>query len=154
MIPSIYAEWVTVLNELAEGTNDQEVLENIQKGTFSADGQALLRLVKRFSSVIEKRVNRQKARWSNQSYTRTELDLERELYAVRKEFIFLLKVVDVPALTEEYRLSLKEKIQELADETQRSLETGNVMGVGRIEYIVRSTPVNRLGSVTEDYNDE
>ena len=101
MIPTIYAEWVTVLNELAEGTNDQAVLENIQKGTFSADGQALLRLVKRFSSVIEKRVNRQKARWSNQSYTRTELDLQRELYAVRKEFIFLLKVVDVPALTEE-----------------------------------------------------
>lgn len=154
MIPTIYAEWVTVLNELAEGTNDQAVLENIQKGTFSADGQALLRLVKRFSSVIEKRVNRQKARWSNQSYTRTELDLQRELYAVRKEFIFLLKVVDVPALTEEYRVSLKEKIQEIADETQRSLETGNVMGVGRIEYIVRSSPVNRLDSVTEDHNDE
>lgn len=154
MIPTIYAEWVTILKELAEGTNDRVVLENIQQGIFLADGQALLRLVKRFAAAIDTRINRQKARWSNMSYIKSELDLESELYAIRREFIFLLKVVNIPALTETYKDELTKKIKEYADETQQSLANSHITGVGRVEYIIRNNPVNRFDNVMEVNNDE
>ena len=154
MIPTIYAEWVTVLNELAEGTNDQAVLENIQQGIFLADGQALLRLVKRFAKAIDTRINRQKTRWSNMSYIKSELDLERELYTIRREFIFLLKVVNIPALTDEYKEELTKIIKEYADETQNSLVNGHITGIGRVEYIIRTNPVNRFDNVMEVNKDE
>ena len=88
------------------------------------------------------------------SYIKSELDLERELYAIRREFIFLLKVVNIPALTETYRDELTKKIKEFADETQKSLVNSHITGAGRVEYIIRNNPVNRFDNVMEVDNDE
>lgn len=158
--PTTYAEWVPLLEALKRADADSEVLDAMRRGSLVAQTGVTQRFAQRLVGVLDERMNKASDRMGAQlkrscgSRPDQEGTLVRALLGMRAEFRFLLQVASVPAVPENLRGLLVERVHAQADAVQSSLElsalqhSGSVLSLGDatgwLASIIRGNRVNDL----------
>ena len=144
--PHTYAEWVAILDEFSNKTNDDVVIPAMKAGTLDWQAGVADRFMQKFIASVNKRMNEAVDRLGRASskVNGHEGLLTKALFACRKEFLVLIDAVDIPAFPEEYRSECRELIKSQADEVQKSLENSALRldSSGRWKSLFKRTPVN------------
>lgn len=122
--PHTYAEWVNVLEIFKSKSDDFEVLEAMQNGTIEWQAGVADRFTKRLFEALNCRLSKateklnkelKRAGWS-------ESALVQALLAARKEYAFLARAINLPALPEKDRGQYVQFVIDYANERQEQLE--------------------------------
>lgn len=143
-VPNTYAEWVKVLGELKKGTDDDSVLEAMQKGTLMWQSGVAERFTKRLVDVVNDRMNR-----AQDLFDRTlkhgsgEGAVVQALLDLRKTYSFLVQVMSIPVIPAEHRSEYADLVRKQADQVQQSLENSAKQDhTGRLLSIVKNNRMN------------
>lgn len=145
--PHTYGEWVKLLKMLESRTNDAEVLSAMQNGTLEWQSGVAERFIKKLNDAVAARMNAAIDRFSRdqQNSMGQERILIQALEDLRKEFAFLYRCMDLPAIPEDTRKKCMDTIKNSADNVQQNLETSCGSGAdrtGRLLYVVQHHRVN------------
>ncbi len=144
-VPNTYAEWVSVLDELKNKSNDEEVLQLMQKGTIEWQSGVAERFSKKLIDTVNLRMNSAVDKFQKEM-TRSrgeERAIVGALIALRKELIFLSKAISIPALPEKDRQQYCQLVMNQACSIQSSLEdSAKADRSGKLSSIVRNNKVN------------
>lgn len=141
---TVYAEWMAYFDELEQAPCDLQLLEPIQYGTITLSRDVAERFIKRLFALVEHRIKRNEASFDRiVQFARDEYSYSQALLGLKKEFIFLRALVNIPALPPEVRTQLLQAIQDTADKMQQSLESSARSDrSGVLGHLVRSNKVN------------
>lgn len=143
--PKTYSEWVAVLDMLKAKSDDDAVLDALQKGTIEWQTGVAERFAKKLINVINYRINAASDRFQKEM-TRCngqERVIVQALIALRKEMCFLSKAINLPAIPEKDRRQYYELVISQADSMQSSLEdSAKKDRSGKLASIVRNNKVN------------
>lgn len=144
--PMTYAAWVTVLDRLAAGMEDEAVLHEMRAGSLAWQSGVAERFTQRFSDTVNVRINRASDHFSRAMGRASDASATiGALLSLRRTLRFLRNVVDIPALPAETRGSFIALVQDAADRMQESLEDSAQRDrSGRMASIVRGHRVNML----------
>lgn len=143
--PSTYSEWLDLLEDLKNKTDDLSVLEAMKKGTIEWQSGVAERFSKRLIDTInyrmdcaidkfQKDMNRSKGE---------ERNIVQAIIALRKEFMFFSKVIDLPAIPENDRQHYCQLVSSQINSIQESLEeSAKKDRSGKLSSIVRNNKVN------------
>jgi hypothetical protein len=145
--PHSYAEWSKILGFFKEKNMDSDILVAMKQG--SIEWQA--GVAERFSKKLIKAVNAR----MNMASEKFQKDMDRSqgkesaiiqaILALRKEMLFILEAVDLPALPEKERKHYKNLVLEQLDAMQKSLEnSAKTDRSGKMSSIVRGHKLNGL----------
>jgi hypothetical protein len=146
MAPTIYAEWLPLLDAFAARENDKEVLPAMQEGTMHLGRSVIDRFCFRLERAIRTRYRSitedfQKA----ESSARDEADIEQAFLHLTDELSTLKKSVALPVLPESVRQKFPDFVQETANELEKSLEEqASRDPSGHLAHMLREHPVNRI----------
>lgn len=146
-IPNTYAEWVNVLDMLKMKTDDDEVLIVMQKGTIAWQSGVAERFSKKLIDVINSRMNGASDKFQKglERANGEERAIVQALLALRKEMMFLVAAIDLPALPNKERKQYRQLVLEQADNMQSSLEeSAKKDRSGKLSSIVRNHKVNEF----------
>lgn len=146
-IPNTYAEWVNVLDMLKMKTDDDEVLIVMQKGTIAWQPGVAERFSKKLIDVINSRMNGASDKFQKDlgRANGEERTIVQALLALRKEMMFLVAAIDLPALPNKERKQYRQLVLEQADNMQSSLEeSAKKDRSGKLSSIVRNHKVNEF----------
>ena len=145
--PHTYAEWVTVLDILKEGTDDVDIAEAMRKGTLEWQSGVAERFMNKLIDVINFRMDYASDRFQK-SISRTngeERVVIQSMLALRKEMSFLAEIIDLPAIPENERYQYKQLVLEQADNMQASLENSAQKDrSGKLLNIIKNHKINRF----------
>lgn len=145
--PHTYSDWVEILDMLKNKSDDEEVLQTMQRGTVEWQSGVAERFAKKLIDTINYRMNAatdkfQKEMSRSQGQERA---IVQALLALRKEFRFLAQAINLPALPEKDRQHYYQLVISQADSVQKSLEDSAKRDrTGKLASIVRSNKVNSL----------
>jgi hypothetical protein len=145
--PHTYSDWVEILDMLKNKSDDEEVLQAMQRGTVEWQSGVAERFAKKLIDTINHRMNAatdkfQKEMSRSQGQERA---IVQALLALRKEFRFLAQAINLPALPEKDRQHYYQLVISQADSVQKSLEDSAKRDrTGKLASIVRSNKVNSL----------
>lgn len=144
--PMTYAAWVTVLDRLAAGMEDEAVLHEMRAGSLAWQSGVAERFTQRFSDAVNVRINRASDHFSRAMGRASDASATiGALLSLRRTLRFLHDVVDIPAFPAETRGSFIALVQDAADRMQESLEDSAQRDrSGRMASIVRGHRVNML----------
>ena len=145
--PRIYADWVELLDLFHDKTDDEEVLAAMQQGTLEWQSGVAERFSQKLVDAFNHRMNmatdkfqREMSRSQGQ-----ERVIVQALLALRKEFSFLLRAMNLPVLPEKDRQQYCKLISDQANNIQKSLEdSAKADRTGKLSSIVRNNRVNTL----------
>lgn len=143
--PHTYAEWACVLNMLKEKTDDDAVLQVMQKGTVEWQSGVAERFSKKLIAVINYRLNMATDKFQKEMLRAQgqERAIVQALLALRKELSFLSKAINLPALPEKDREQYYQLVIDQANSIQNSLEdSAKKDRTGKLSSIVRNNKVN------------
>lgn len=143
--PKTYAEWVAVLDMLKEKTDDEAVLEAMQQGTVEWQTGVAERFAKKLIDVINHRMNAASDKFQKEigRSNGQERAVVQALLAFRKEFAFLAKAINLPAIPEKDRRQYHQLVIDQANNVQNSLEdSAKKDRTGKLASIVRNNRVN------------
>lgn len=143
--PHTYAEWVYVLDLLKDKSDDESVLQVMQKGTVQWQTGVAERFSNKLISVVNDRLNRATDKFQkDMSHAHgQERAIVQALLALRKELLFLSKAVNLDALPDNYRQQYYQLVISQADSIQNSLEdSAKKDRSGKLSSIVRNNRVN------------
>lgn len=143
--PHTYYEWVAVLDAVKNKTDDEEAVELLQKGTLEWQSGVAERFTQKLVETINHRLNlaidkfqRDMKRSGNQ-----ERPVVQALLALKREFMFVYKFANIPAIPEKERNSYCNLIKEQADKVQESLEdSAKFDRSGKLQSMVRNHKIN------------
>lgn len=145
--PHTYSDWVEILDMLKNKSDDEEVLQAMQRGAVEWQSGVAERFAKKLIDTINHRMNAatdkfQKEMSRSQGQERA---IVQALLALRKEFRFLAQAINLPALPEKDRQHYYQLVISQADSVQKSLEDSAKRDrTGKLASIVRSNKVNSL----------
>ncbi len=145
--PTTYAEWVVLLNQIKEGTCDVELLTRARNGSYTNQTSALQRWLQRFKDVVDIRINmaHQQFSFSYGKSNGNEAAMVSSLLTLRREYQFLIDLCSIPAMPEQEEMQFLEKIIDIANKTQKTLEhNASIDLYGKYKSIVQQNGVNRL----------
>lgn len=148
--PTTYLEWVKCFDLAKEGTHDQEVLECIKSGSITLSGGVGGRIANVLNEVLQFRLKKASDKFNRAiSFNGGDMNmLTNSLILLRKEFKFLIELVQIPSLPEEHVKMFVDAIKEQADQMQTSLEsTSKSDRTGMLGSIIRRNRINNLGDV-------
>lgn len=143
--PRTYAEWVAVLDILKAKTDDDDVLQAMQSGTIEWQSGVAERFARKLVDTINYRMNAATDRFQKEMSRSNgqERAIVQALLALRKEFCFLSKAINIPAIPEKDRQQYYELVIEQANNVQNSLEdSAKKDRSGKLASIVRNNKVN------------
>lgn len=143
--PHTYAEWVYVLDLLKDKSDDEAVLQIMQKGAVQWQPGVAERFSNKLISVVNDRLNRATDKFQkDMSHAHgQERAIVQALLALRKELLFLSKAVNLDALPDNYRQQYYQLIISQANNIQTSLEdSAKKDRSGKLSSIVRNNRVN------------
>ena len=145
--PTTYAEWVVLLNQIKEGTCDIELLSRARNGSYTNQTSALRRWLKRYKDVVDIRIKTAHQQFSL-SYVKSnghEAAMVSSLLTLRREYQFLIDICSISAMPEREREAFLEKIIDIANKTQKTLEhNASIDLYGKYKSIVQQNGVNKL----------
>lgn len=145
--PSVYSEWVEVLDMLKAKTDDAAVLQALQQGTIEWQSGVAERFTKKLTDTINARMNAATDKFQrdlNNAQGHEGL-IVQALLALRKEMSFLSKSINLPAIPEKERTQYYQLVLKHADSIQASLEdSAKKERTGKLASIVRNHKVNTL----------
>lgn len=146
-VPQTYSEWVAVLDILKAGSDDEAVLSAMQKGKIEWQSGVAERFIQKLIDAINARMNLAVDQFQTaMSRSRGEERLiVQALLALRREFCFLSKAIDLPAIPQKDRASYVRLILDQADQVQKSLaDSAKQDHSGKLASIVRNHQVNEF----------
>ena len=136
-----------ILDMLKNKTDDEEVLQAMQRGTVEWQSGVAERFAKKLIDTINYRMNAATDKFQK-DMTRSqgqERAIVQALLALRKEFRFLAQAINLPALPEKDRQHYYQLVISQADSVQKSLEDSAKRDrTGKLASIVRNNKVNAL----------
>lgn len=144
-VPKTYSDWVEILDMLMDRTNDEEILEAMQKGTVEWQTGVAERFSKKLIDTVNCRMNYATEKFQKEMLRSNgqERAIVQALLALRKEFLFLSKVITLPAIPEKDREHYYSLVISQADSVQHSLEdSAKKDRTGKLASIVRNNKVN------------
>lgn len=145
--PRIYADWINLLDQLADRTNDEEVLSAMQRGTLEWQAGVADRFSKKLLDTVSLRIDRATDRFQrDMSYSRgQERGIVQALVALRRELAFLVKVVDLPVIPEPHRKKYTDMVRQNAKQIQTNLEdSAKSDRSGKTSVVVRTNRVDNI----------
>ena len=143
--PHTYAEWTAVIELFKNRTDDEAVLQAMQRGTIEWQTGVAERFSKKLIDAVNCRMNAATDRFQKEltrSYGQ-ERGIVQALLALRKELCFLSKAISLPALPEKDRQHYTQLVISQADSIQSSLEdSAKKDRSGKLHSIVRNNRVN------------
>lgn len=146
-IPSTYAQWVTVIDNLKNKIDDEATLSAMQRGTIEWQTGVAERFSKKLIDAINFRLNAATDKFQkDMSRSRgQESSIVQALLSLRKELVFLSKAVDLPVIPEDDRRHYKRLVIDQANTIQSSLEdSAKTDRTGKLSSIIRNHRVNSL----------
>lgn len=143
--PTTYSEWVAALDLLKSRSDDDAVLSAMQRGTLEWQSGVAERFAKKLIDAINQRMNAAADRFQREMSRSggQERVIVQALLALRKEFCFLSKAIDLPVIPEKDRQSYCRLVLDQANSVQRSLEdSAKKDRSGKLASIVRNNRVN------------
>ncbi len=143
--PKTYSEWVAVLDMLKAKSDDEAVLNAMQKGTVEWQAGVAERFTKKLTDVINYRMNAATDKFQKEMAHSggQERGIVQALLALRKELSFLSKAINLPAIPEEIRQQYCNLVIEQANKVQKALEdSAKNDRTGKLASIVRNNKVN------------
>lgn len=143
--PHTYSEWVEVLELLRNKKGDEEVLEAMLQGTLEWQSGVAERFARKLIEVIDYRLGLECKKYQRElnHFYGQEGVLVQALISIRKELIFLSRVVSLPAIPTEERERCYQFVVEQAKSIQSSLEkSAKADRSGKLAYIIRNNRVN------------
>ena len=143
--PNTYSEWVVVLDMLKAKSDDEAVLAAMQNGTIEWQSGVAERFAKKLVDVINYRMNVATDKFQKEILRSNgqERVIVQTLLALRKEFCFLSKAINLPAIPAEDRRQYYQLVISQADSVQKSLEeSAKKDRTGKLASIVRNNRVN------------
>ncbi len=143
--PHTYAEWVAILDLLKNKAEDENVLLAMQSGTVKWQSGVAERFSKKLIDVVNYRMNGATDKFQKEMSRSLgqERAIVQALLALRKELLFLSKVIDLPALPDRERQYYYELVLSQANSIQNSLEdSAKKDRSGKLSSIVRNNRVN------------
>ena len=119
--PKIYAEWVKVFDILKSAEDDENVLALMQEGEIVWQAGVAERFINKLLAAINFRLNRATDNFQK-SFKGDENETIKAIMQLRKEFQYILKVVNIKALPEEKRKVLSNEVIAKSNAVQESLE--------------------------------
>lgn len=145
--PQTYADWMSIFTLLKDKSDDELVLQAMQKGTITWQSGVAERFMKKLIDAINFRMNQATDQFQKEitrSYGQERV-IVRALLALRRELQFLTQVANIPAIPEQNRQKYIQLILDQADHIQHSLEDSSRSDrSGKLRSIIRTNPVNRL----------
>ncbi|WP_370866993.1 hypothetical protein [Paenibacillus chitinolyticus] len=140
-VPVTYAEWVDCLDAFLEGTEEEAVLQRMEKGSFEWQAGVAEHLIRRISITLETRLNSINCQM-NTDFSRLNGDdtaLVRTLLDTRRRFGKLNRLIHIPALPEQVKSQLSEILQKYVKETQLSIENSvKTDRTGHLKMLVKN----------------
>ena len=151
--PETYGEWVLLLEKLKNGTDDADILRAMKRGTLAWQDGIAERFMKRLMETVVGRMDRTADQFKKEmGRAHGESDIIRALLAMRKHLVYLLEVVDLPAIPEEIRKPGIQLIIDQSEKIQHSLESSARKDrSGKMESLIRrhSVAINRKDTKNE-----
>ncbi|GFZ31342.1 hypothetical protein CSC2_18680 [Clostridium zeae] len=148
--PSTYLEWVHCFDLAKEGTHDEEVLSSIKNGSIDLTGGVGGRIASQLNDVIQVRLKRASDKFNRSlSFSGGDMNLlTNSLILFRKEFKFLIGLVQIPGMPESDVNMFIDVIKKQADLMQQSLETTSKSDrTGMLSSIIKRNRINNLGEI-------
>jgi len=145
--PRIYAEWVSVLDQLKAKTDDESVLLLMQRGSIEWQSGVAERFAKKLVDTINARMNvaSDKFQRDMRNARGHEGMIVQALLSLRKEMKFLLQAIDLPAIPEKDRAQYCQLVRDQANSMQSSLEdSAKNDRSGKLSSLVRNNKVNAI----------
>ncbi len=143
--PHTYSEWVAILDMLKERHDDESVLLAMQQGTIEWQTGVAERFAKKLIDAVNFRMNDATDKFQKEighAYGQ-ERAIVQALLALRKEMLFLSKVVNIPAIPEKDRRQYYQLVISQANSIQSSLEdSAKNDRSGKLASIVKNNKVN------------
>ena len=143
--PHTYSEWVEVLDMLKSKTDDEAVLSAMQNGSVEWQAGVAERFAKKLIDTINFRMNAASDKFRTEM-TRSngqERAIVQALLVLRKEFCFLSKAINLPAIPKDDRERYHQLVIDQANNVQSSLEdSAKKDRTGKLASIVRNNKVN------------
>lgn len=143
--PHTYSEWVAILDMLKERLDDESVLLAMQQGTIEWQTGVAERFAKKLIDAVNFRMNDATDKFQKEighAYGQ-ERAIVQALLALRKEMLFLSKVVNIPAIPEKDRRQYYQLVVSQANSIQSSLEdSAKNDRSGKLASIVKNNKVN------------
>ena len=144
-VPHTYSEWTEILDMLQSKADDEAVLSAMQQGTIEWQSGVAERFTIRLIDAINHRINcatdkfqREMSRTAGQ-----ERAIVQALLALKKEFAFLVKAIDLPVIPEKDRNRYRNLVIDQANKIQSSLEdSAKSDRTGKLAVLVRNNRVN------------
>ena len=143
--PKTYSDWVSVLDMLKAGTDDEAVLAAMQQGSIEWQTGVAERFSKKLIDTINLRMNAASDRFQkSMSHSGgQERAFVQAILALRRELCFLSKAINLPAIPEKDRKHYYDLVIDQANNAQKSLEdSAKKDRTGKMASIVRNNKVN------------
>lgn len=140
--PKIYAEWVKVFDILKSAEDDENVLALMQEGEIVWQAGVAERFINKLLAAINFRLNRATDNFQK-SFKGDENETIKAIMQLRKEFQYILKVVNIKALPEEKRKVLSNEVIAKSNAVQESLEKSSESDrTGKTASIIKNNKVS------------
>lgn len=149
MIPSIYAEWCSIFDQIENweiGHCDEELLIICEQGTLEwVDGVAQ-RITTRLIELINNRIKKLNDFYNKrilQAYN--PFDITNLLIIYRKELVFLKRLGEISILPDDIKKAITDEIINCAKESQKSLDDSAKRDLtGELKRIVISYRIDNI----------
>ncbi|MFD1705164.1 hypothetical protein ACFSCZ_00170 [Siminovitchia sediminis] len=145
-IPKHYSEWVDCLDVVKEGTNDQAVIECMEKGSIEWSRGVAERITQRLYETFEHRIKRTSDLLQKDlnRCNGNETEMVKALLSARKRLALLKRLAQLEAFPENVRESLAASLEEYAKNTQESLEKSALSDrTGRLRMLIKNNAVTK-----------
>ena len=145
--PSTYSEWVSLLDNLREKTDDEVVLDCMKKGTIVWQSGVAERFAQKLIDTVNYRMNVASDKFQKEMNRAKgqESSIVRALLALRREMKYLSEVVNIDAIPAKNREQYRQLVIQQANSMQRSLEDSAKRDrSGKLSSIVRNNRVNNF----------
>lgn len=121
--PKVYKEWIDLLDVLASGKDDANVLESMRAGVLYWQVGVAERFMRAFLETLNFRMDQINKKLDKKlTNYKNENELVEALLQTRKQYNYLEEIVKIPALPEEQQKNLQELIEKNELAIQNSLE--------------------------------
>ncbi|SIS85259.1 MULTISPECIES: hypothetical protein [Alicyclobacillus] len=144
--PTTYAEWSACLEQLALGRREDELLEQMRRGSIAWERGVAERLTARIGDYLGhelKRISDQFLREQRAGFANLE-SLGLFLIGAKKRLHFLWRVATLPALPHEVQEALVQAIDQFAESAEASLlQTACEDRTGELARLIKDLSMTR-----------
>ena len=145
--PTVYAEWVGLLDMLEQKIDDEDVRKALKQGEISWQPGVSERFSKKLIDTVNARLGAATDKFQ-MDFSRAngqEGLILQALLCLRTELSFLLDILDMPALPQKDRLHYCAHLRKYADVLQSSLEdSARTDRSGKMLVLFRNNKINEI----------